>query len=102
LSRGLLDETKYKAKHYLLKKPMLDILSLLQCLIWSVEETTLKQMSVVVTALLGMSGRVTMKGISKSFRRGCIYVQEVLKYLPQIADPILGAIHPTSSSDATL
>jgi len=49
----------------------------------------------------------------KAIRRGYIYVQEVLKYLPQIADPILlasiftnvsnlGAIHPISSSDNTL
>ena len=49
---------------------MLDILSLLQCLIWSVDKTTLKQMSVVVTALLGMSGRVTMKGISRWAGKG--------------------------------
>lgn len=52
---------------------MLDILSLLQCLIWSVDETTLKQMSVVVTALLGMSGRVTMKGISRWAGKGGSY-----------------------------
>ena len=47
----------------------------------------------------------------KAIRRGYIYVQEVLKYLPQIPDPILlssifsnvanlGAIHPISSSDS--
>lgn len=52
---------------------MLDILSLLQCLIWSVDETTLKRMSVVVTGLLGMSGRVTMKGISPWAGKGGSY-----------------------------
>lgn len=52
---------------------MLDILSLLQCLILSVDETTLKRMSVVVTALLGMSGRVTMKGISRWAGKGGSY-----------------------------
>ena len=44
---------------------MLDILSLLQCLILEVETTTLKRMNIVITALLGMSGRVRMKGISR-------------------------------------
>ena len=49
----------------------------------------------------------------KALQRGYIYVQEVLKYLPQIPDPILlssifnnvsnlGAIHPISSSDPAL
>ncbi len=52
---------------------MLDILSLLQCLILSVDETTLKRMSIVVTALLGMSGRVTMKGISRWAGKGGSY-----------------------------
>ena len=48
----------------------------------------------------------------KAIRHGSLYVQEVLKYLPQIADPILlesiftnvsnlGAIHPVSSSSST-
>ena len=48
---------------------MLDILSLLQCLILEVETTTLKRMSIVMTALLGMTGRVTMKGISRACRK---------------------------------
>jgi len=52
---------------------MLDILSLLQCLIWSVDETTLKRMNIVVTALLGMSGRITMKGISRWAGKGGSY-----------------------------
>lgn len=52
---------------------MLDILSLLQCLILEVETTTLKRMSIVITALLGMSGRVTMKGISRWAGKGGSY-----------------------------
>ena len=52
---------------------MLDILSLLQCLILEVETTTLRRMSIVVTALLGMSGRVTMKGISRWAGKGGSY-----------------------------
>lgn len=52
---------------------MLDILSLLQCLILEVETTTLKRMSIVMTALLGMSGRVTMKGISRWAGKGGSY-----------------------------
>ena len=42
------------------QKLMLDILSLLQCLILEVETRTLKRMSIVITALLVMS-----KGISR-------------------------------------
>ena len=49
----------------------------------------------------------------KALSRGQVYVQEVLKYLPQIPDPILlqsiftnvsnlGAIHPITSSNPTL
>ena len=52
---------------------MLDILSLLQCLILEVETTTLKRMSIVITALLGMSGRITMKGISRWAGKGGSY-----------------------------
>lgn len=52
---------------------MLDILSLLQCLILEVETTTLKRMSIVITAILGMSGRVTMKGISRWAGKGGSY-----------------------------
>ena len=52
---------------------MLDILSLLQCLIFELETTTLTRMSIVMTALLGMSGRVTMKGIARWAGKGGSY-----------------------------
>ncbi len=55
------------------QKPMLDIFSLLQCLIFELETTTLTRMSIVMTALLGMSGRVTMKGIARWAGKGGSY-----------------------------
>ena len=52
---------------------MLEILSVLQCLILELETTTLKRMSIVITALLGMSCRVTMKGIARWAGKGGSY-----------------------------
>src|SRR5947199_5199601 len=43
----------------------MDILALLQCLQAAVPRTTLRQCSRIVTALLVMTGRVTMLGISR-------------------------------------
>lgn len=44
---------------------MYEILSLLQCLMFQVDSTTLRRLSIIVEALLAMSGRVTMLGISR-------------------------------------
>ena len=44
---------------------MYEILSLLQCLMFQVDSTTLRRLEIIVNALLAMSGRVTMLGISR-------------------------------------
>jgi putative transposase len=44
---------------------MFDILALLQCLLPEIKVTTMRQLSQIVTAMLAMSGRVTMLGISR-------------------------------------
>jgi putative transposase len=51
----------------------MDILALLQSIQNSVSTTTVRQMSRVVTAMLAMSGRVTMLGISRWAERGGSY-----------------------------
>lgn len=52
---------------------MLDILSLLLCFEQGVDKTTLKQLSGIALALLTMTGRVTMLGISRWTERGGSY-----------------------------
>jgi putative transposase len=44
---------------------MFDILALLQCLLPEIKVTTMRQLSQIITAMLAMSGRVTMLGISR-------------------------------------
>ncbi|MHC5611710.1 MAG: transposase [Nostoc sp.] len=44
---------------------MFDILALLQCLLPEIKVTTMRQLSEIVMAMLAMSGRVTMLGISR-------------------------------------
>ncbi|AVZ30633.1 hypothetical protein BMF81_02422 [Nodularia spumigena UHCC 0039] len=44
---------------------MFDILALLQCLLPEIKVTTMRQLSSFITAMLAMSGRVTMLGISR-------------------------------------
>lgn len=44
---------------------MLNILSLLQCLLPQIDGTTMKQLNQIILAMLAMSGRVTMLGISR-------------------------------------
>ena len=44
---------------------MLDILTLLQCLVPEIKVTTMRQLRRIIMAMLGMSGRVTMLGISR-------------------------------------
>jgi putative transposase len=51
----------------------MDILALLQCLQPAVPRTTLRQLSRIVVALLAMTGRVTMLGISRWAGQGGSY-----------------------------
>ncbi|WP_152591186.1 transposase [Nostoc sphaeroides] len=44
---------------------MSDILSLLQCLLPQINATTMRQLNQIILAMLAMSGRVTMLGISR-------------------------------------
>jgi putative transposase len=44
---------------------MIDILALLECLTPVMRATTLRQLSRIILALLGMTGRVTMQGIAR-------------------------------------
>jgi putative transposase len=52
---------------------MIDILALLQCLAPYTTPTTLRQMSRILSAILTMSGRVTMLGISRWAGKGGSY-----------------------------
>ena len=44
---------------------MLDILTLLECLVPEIKVTTMRQLNRIIMAMLAMSGRVTMLGISR-------------------------------------
>ena len=63
----------------------MDILALLQHLNPIVSKTTLKQMSLVIYALLAMTGRVTMLGISRWTDKGGSYrtVQRFFQTVPE-------------------
>jgi hypothetical protein len=52
---------------------MIDILALLQCLNPELERTTLRQLSRIIPALLTMTGRITMRGISRWTEQGGSY-----------------------------
>ncbi len=52
---------------------MIDILALLQCLTPVLTATTLRQFSRIIPALLGMTGRVTMRGIARWTDKGGSY-----------------------------
>ncbi len=52
---------------------MFEILPLLHCLFPYISQTTLGQLGVIITALLTMSGRVTMLGISRWAGKGGSY-----------------------------
>ncbi len=52
---------------------MLDILAQLECLKTVVNQTTLNQWVEIITAMLAMSGRVTMLGISRWTGKGGSY-----------------------------
>jgi putative transposase len=44
---------------------MLDSITLLHCLVPTLPQTTVRQLSRIVLALLAMTGRVTMRGIAR-------------------------------------
>ena len=52
---------------------MMNILALLQCLSPCLETTTVRQMSRIIPAMLAMTGRVTMLGISRWTEKGGSY-----------------------------
>ena len=52
---------------------MPEILTLLSCLSLDLNSTTLKHLSIIIAALLSMSGRVTMLGISRWAGKGGSY-----------------------------
>ena len=56
------------------KQPLMpDIIVILQCLSQCVDKTTLRQLSCIVLAMLAMTGRVTMLGISRWTEKGGSY-----------------------------
>ena len=56
------------------KQPLMaDIINVLQCLSQCLDKTTLRQLSYIVPALLAMTGRVTMLGISRWTEKGGSY-----------------------------
>ncbi len=48
----------------------MDIITLLRVLSQSLDETSIRQLSIIVTALLTMSGRVTMLGLARWTEKG--------------------------------
>ena len=52
---------------------MADIITVLQCLDQCLSKTTLRQLTCMVPAMLAMSGRVTMLGISRWTDKGGSY-----------------------------
>ena len=56
---------------------MFDILTLLQCLVPEIKVTTMRQLSRIIMAMLAMSGRVTMLGISRWAGTGGSYTSNV-------------------------
>ena len=56
-----------------LQKPTMDILALLQPIEDSLSKTTLRQMSRIILAMLAMTGRVTMLGLSRWAEEGGSY-----------------------------
>ena len=52
---------------------MFDILTLLQCLVPEIKVTTMRQLNRIILAMLAMSGRVTMLGISRLAGTGGSY-----------------------------
>ena len=90
--------TQTRLKDY--EKPMPDIVALLQCFQPFVTATTLRQFSKIILAMLAMTGRVTMLGISRWAGQGGSYrtVQRFFYTALPWADAVLGVLPPASAS----
>jgi hypothetical protein len=73
---------------------MLDILSLLQCLLPQINATTMRQLNQIILAILAMSGRVTMLGISRWTGSGGSYrtMPLILSYGNTLVGIVLGIL----------
>ena len=76
---------------------MMDIVALLQCLRPHVTATTHRQLSRIALALLVMTGRITMLGISRWAGKGGSYrtVQRLFLHRPPVGDAVLGVLSST-------
>ena len=79
---------------------MPDIVALLQCFQPFLTATTLRQFSKIIFAMLAMSGRVTMLGISRWAGQGGSYrtVQRFFYTVLPWATLVLGVLPPASPS----
>jgi len=60
-------------KHNRNKKPMTNILALLQCIQPNLAKPNVRRMSIIIEAMLSMTGRITMLGISRWAGKGGSY-----------------------------
>jgi len=68
---------------------MIDILALLQCLCPHLNVTTIRQLRHIILAMLTMTGRVTMLGLSRWAGRGGSYRTVQRFYYKVISWPVL-------------
>ena len=76
---------------------MPEILTLLSCLIFDLNSTSLKHLGCIIQAMLAMTGRVTMLGISRWAGKGGSYRTKKTIFLqsPELADANVGVLsHP--------
>lgn len=73
---------------------MPEILTLLSCLSFDLNSTSLKHLGCIIQALLAMSGRVTMLGISRWAGKGGSYRTKRTIFLQPsgLADPLMGVL----------
>ena len=75
---------------------MTDILALLQSLSPCLTKTTIRQLSVIVPALLAMTGRVTMLGISARQKGGSYRPYNASSMQPFLGNCILAVLSAPS------
>ncbi len=66
---------------------MPEILSLLQCLLPQINATTMRQLNQIILAMLAMSGRVTMLGMSRWAVIGGSY-RTMLRFFRTVIHPV--------------
>ena len=73
---------------------MPEILALLSCLTFDLNDTSLKHLSCIIHAMLAMSGRVTMLGISRWGGKGGSYrtIQRFFVSPQELADANVGVL----------